>query len=420
MSEEKEQTLCSETDIDIYIKNKFYNNIPILEGIINNFKNIRCPNPILKTLIKNTINHIKNPVNILQVPKIKLGGSSSIVNLYSKKYNKYIVLLGDVHLPFISQDNMFTIKEYFQIYFQNNTKLIDFFIEVPFYHKKVITQNIALKISPLSETYEQLKNCYTDKNCSFRFHAVDIRMEFLKINTILQDILNLLYYLRQNDHWDIQFLRTYLDDNIFNQNFFNLLLNHIDEYHRLIEPRIQKQINNISYNDIKNMLQTLFLTESLYNIQDIIKLKNFFDDFSQNLENKERHNEFIQEFEKIILPLNKYLINLVDIYTLSRIFRNFLPYKIIESGEKIEYYNPSPKYNILFLGQTHIDNIYSILVNDLDFQVVFGEKRTVRRSFEVLYENLPHKFFNDKDFVIFTKTYTKVINNTEDNDIYDD
>ena len=49
-SDNKEQTLCSTADIDIYVKNKFYNNISLLEGIINNFKNINCANPILKKI----------------------------------------------------------------------------------------------------------------------------------------------------------------------------------------------------------------------------------------------------------------------------------------------------------------------------------------------------------------------------------
>lgn len=419
-SDNKEQTLCSTADIDIYVKNKFYNNISLLEGILNNFKNINCANPILKKLINNTIKHIKQPTNILQ-PIIKLEGSSSIINLYSKKYDKYIVLLGDVHQPFVSSQNSISITQYFQTYFQNNTKLIDFFIEIPFYHKT--SQDFIFKVSPLRETYERFKNCYTDKNCSFRFHATDIRMgvgdTITKITTDIQYIFQLLEYLELNYVWDIEIIKVFLQNSIF-KNFCKLLRLNTFHGHTIVKQRIEKQIDNIFDIDIKNILISKFNT--IYTEENIKQLEEFFNDFLDKIStmistpNEKEHKEFTEKFNKLITPFNEYHILLLDIYTLSRVFRNFLPYRLNSTSEKIEYYNPSPKYNIIFLGQTHIDNIYDILVNDLQFDVIFGQKRTIRRSFDIQYQNLPHKFFNDKDFIMFTKK----VDILSDDDIYED
>ena len=424
MAEERKTNLCQIQDIGNYVKQHFSKDIETVEKLIKETSNENCNSMILQNIIKNT----------LKIPEIKLTGIISYTTLYSKKYDKYIVLLGDVHIDYfhIHNTDSIYIQKYLETYFNHNTKLIDFYIERPLGQQKA-----NLILSPLSQTYNHFEDCYNKKNCSFRFHSTDIRHINDEIENIHETIFQVMFRHRPLN----SIFQTPTDVERFKNSFMKLFLNPIQ-----IISKINKQVDNVIEQDIKNQIknfQSEFLNDrNKKEFEDFFeKLKDFTKDCIEirnealeiqgllldqieeekdSLESKEKidkinknivecKSKVTTDIQKISLKfynnhnetINKLLhmdVILVDFYTIARMFRKF------DSNNKVQY-NPEPKYIIVFQGQQHINNIKKFLKEKLNFTTDY-EHYDENRNINLKYNGLPHYFFNDGYFNLHEDTKT--------------
>jgi len=352
--------ICSSSDLD-WIERDGLNKEDIkkiLEDIKFKFKEQDIKNPIFHRLLKNYVSDIP------PVPKYKLLlGCSSVIYLVSRKYDKKILLLGDIHIPhnFQNTKTSITATSYFENYFKTNTKLIDFFIEIPLFVK-----HPGLKTSELSYFFNKFRGCYNDRNCSFRIHATDVR-ELLDKDPVLSALMPLIRAFEIRDFNRARELSNKLTDINDVHKYINFtLINNIP---------LRKEINKINFISLKRHLENFCLHSA-----SRVKLDGntmFLDilNFLENPNTLETETRIIKYIFDILTLLNP----VIEGYTLARMFKR------VEG-----LYNPEPKYIVVFQGGAHIKNLRNFLFYN-DFQILFEKDVGILRAIDI--SSLPQPIF---------------------------
>jgi hypothetical protein len=317
-------------------------------------------NHIFLRLLKNYVSG--NP----PVPKYNfLLGCSSVVYLVSEKYNKKILLLGDVHTPhnFENTKNSITCTSYFEKYFKSNTKLIDFFIEIPLF-----VRYPNLKTSELSYFFQKFIDCYNYKNCTFRLHATDIR-ELMNKDHVLNVLMPLVRALLNRNFNEAMKLSSKIRDidNLHKYVFFTLIN----------KTPLRKEINKINDLVLKRRLENFCQNSSSGTKIDGNKMFLDITKFQKNpnaLETLNGNNNYIRNILNLLNPL-------IEGYTLARIFKR------VEG-----LYNPEPKYIVIFQGDTHILDMINFLQYN-DFKIKFRNHERDTRKIDI--SLLPQPIFED-------------------------
>ena len=358
--------ICNSADLDWIEQNGLDKEDikKILNKVIDREQDIK--NPIFYKLLKNYVSDIP------PVPKYNfLLGCASFVYLVSEKYNKKILLLGDIHIPheFKNNKNSITCTSYFEKYFNTNTKLIDFFIEIPLY-----TSSVDLKDSELSYFYHKFIGCYKHRNCSFRIHATDVR-ELLNQHNLYKDlVLPVLMPL----------MRSLEQNNFVKAKNLSFLIEHINDIGEYLSSDrfinnipLGKEIRKIENKDLKRNLENFYK-----NSCSTLKLsgKKMYLDISEELQKKppdlDRRRNIINIYTSSILYL---LSRVIEAYTLARMFK------------KVKgLYNPEPKYIVVFQGDAHIKNLQLFLLFQ-GFQIKFEKHVDHLRIIDI--STLPQPIF---------------------------
>ena len=287
---------------------------------------------ILKNLLENYI--YTQTSSLLTVPYSRIIGPVSLTYLKSQQYNKYIILLGDLHGSmnfeiFKKINGTIRIDDWIKLVLRNNTKLIDIYVEID----DKFTVNVD-DTRPLNCFQKTLEACFREKQCSARVHYTDIRRE--KDLSILTSLLSKFY------------LKTYSDMDV----------THI--------------IDTLKSVDIFIILKNLGIHESFLGIdtKSIRNVSLIIDTFRIDL-------------NKGILMLIDFLNIFMDMYTVSRMFR-----KSSNIG-----YDPDPTFIICYQGRKHTDSIKQYLVDNLNFQQILNVDNENVRMVNIT--NLPNPIFSD-------------------------
>jgi len=250
---------------------------------------------------------------------------------------------------------------------KNNPRFIDLFIELPLLHREYKKIEYGRR-----EEYEldyiefYFKECLkVKKKCNFpnvRAHYSDVRKYKSPISTFISEL------------FDIITNQSYVGGmgKVINKQKFiklkNKFPNEVEEYKKLSTFRdfrnyfdsiffpikIQKQLDNIKDNDIKQQINEWFIglfkdkLESFIN-WTIIEL-SITTDYALSTFS-------INSFIGMVTPY-------MDLYIVTRMFRSF---------NKIKYFNSNEAKNIIvYAGDAHISNYANLLTNYLKFTHVFS------------------------------------------------
>lgn len=366
------------------------------ESLINKYS--ENGNKIMLKLVENYIRRQKyGGVSFVDYKYITGCIKISYFNIHY--YDKKILLLADKHdtvNTHENKDSIISITNYFKKYLNVNTKIIDFFLETG--------SDIDDKkdcYSELCTFYREIYlDCFKARNCSGRFHYIDIRRNFdkyipkeftvyldalndtpregkiLVIFNWIQELYNNILYMSSQDDLSIDIyndmkdellrLYSYLELHLGSTSLSrrNQILSTLEDLKFAIEEsdtslenyfvytifeisKIKKQIENIEYPEIRELLRNkyrnLMYNFSLnYLIETQLRAINEIDSSSINV--REKLIEIFNQSHSLSKPFS--IIN--DIYTIARIFRNFKN-------------NNNIKTAVVFAGVDHVDTMFELL-----------------------------------------------------------
>ena len=198
-----------------------------------------------------------------------------------------------------------------------------------------------------------------------RIHYTDVRMSEVKKYDFIKDFIIYIYHnINHNKiNWD-KMINIYDNNPVkFWKDFF-------------IDLKIDKQIENIPYPEVKNLLFSMKekVIINLTTLIDVNVLKNLRDSkiYRRNINLLNFFNTFS---------------NIMDIYLFARMFRTFRNIK--------NRYSESPKYIIIYAGDYHC-SVYRELLDELGFEKKYTERSVVKNNnFQCInIENFKQPFFN--------------------------
>jgi hypothetical protein len=302
-------------------------------------------------------------------------GPISITHLYSNKYNKNIWLFGDVHYKAsrcdVSKSETIEFAELVKKeLIRNPNKLIDIFIE-----SKYVTETgeyIITKEEPdtyLGEIIQHFEKCLQlDKTaCAYknaRFHYIDIRQK-QEETALFFDLLTVIILDFSKPNNFAQAYKSYLDllSNFnYDMNKISDIINDFYFLNYIEKSKIMKQVENIK--DIEVIKKILnHITKLIVEGVTKDKVRLIFNKIVKDIDNN--NNDYDYTFYD--KNSNLFFINseLVDMYMIARMFRNFkeLPGKINEPAKNI----------IIYAGDAHVQRCVNFLINNLGFIVIREE-----------------------------------------------
>jgi hypothetical protein len=239
--------------------------------------------------------------------------------LKSKKYNKTVILLGELHTTgkrYLCNDKskFIPIADYLETLFKKTKEHIDFFIEMP-YQKKIKEPYMDLyqdySKTGLTLIGKKFESCLSyKKKCSYK----NVYMHYTEVDQTDKELRHMTYAILQDDYDEVI------------PYFIKLIKKHktLDKYTKylLTVLKIQKQLDNIPSDIHKKLLSSL---------HDYIKTNRYA------LEHQTVKNITEKEHAFIIF---KYIRFMTDLYLLARMFRKF----------------PGITRMLLYAGQGHIQN----------------------------------------------------------------
>ena len=387
---------------DLSILN-LYDTVFIKEFIIFIDK-LKTPNKrILQKLLKNFTNNKKG----ITYNHAYLSGVMSVYKL--QKNDMTVYLFGEQHYARNACQNLEIESTYVEAFFNEvidkSSVFIDFYIELP-----IKDFNFELPMEDFKEgiNLHQLgRNLYNNPNFGrgetsiARLHMIDVRQtnpkltlnEESNIDKFINDI-NIIYMTSIEEPLNEENRYTYerLFGNMIKNKFFKYLTEriyngHIKNYGDIFDllttnikssnfkqPYYRKELGRSKFNNNMNKFLSDYKKIVLDELNDISINRTSFEEFAQWIKPLYEilkdtddldliKDSFISEKLSGIFILNA---NVMDMYTLSRIFKDFDLDKNI-----VNRINPqSPKNIIVYAGQAHINN-YLVYLRDYEkFDVV--------------------------------------------------
>ena len=274
--------------------------IETMEKNINKFMKVKLPEADNYTINQGVKYERVNYDHIRRT--LDISGFEYIVMMYSKKYNKSVVLTGERHINrFCDSLNSVYYDTYLYDLFKNTNVKIDFFSEL-FYTKKghILVDGAALyRISEtFKDCFESVKYC-KDIFPNVRFHYADIRPQYGRYIDV-----DLEKYFKK--------VKTVSELELYNEVLMNTL-------------KIKKQLNSIPLK-IKDELNKFYKTKIRMILEkypnkgskggyytDIYNINKRFVDFPA------KWNDFFLEYHAIFM----------DIYLLGRLFKSYISDNVI-------------------------------------------------------------------------------------------
>ena len=274
-------------------------NIPLLNAIHNHFS------------------------GVLPTPSF-ISGPLSLTYHKSDEYNMNIYIFGEIHnakqnCKVLKKSNYMDISEYLQKLFLNSDKFIDFYLEDFMFRTLSVGRKAFL--NSLRTDFTMCLNPESRSKCVFktlRTHFVDIR----RIHTgsslfVTTQIEKAMLYLLKKTNDDSDYLQVIKD------------LSELNSYKK-IASYILDTIDNISILQ-KELDRSLLDRELIISaFRDIKKWRSLF-----------RKNISHKDIRKILRIIQA---PIVDIYTISRMFKSF---------KKTNYFPQTPKNIIYYAGDSH-------------------------------------------------------------------
>jgi hypothetical protein len=362
--------ICSIYDTD-FVNNLSKNEYELLYKILKSTNINKVKFKGLFTILYNKI--IKPPIPITYNSYY---GADRLYYLFSKKYNKYVYLIGERHTrDYKSCDkNTLNLSNLIISNLKNSTKFIDVFIEIPI---KTKTFEFEVSYNPstaiLDTLHKKLSKCLklNKSECEYyasRIHYVDPRdMFYASLTSDLQAFAKLFidfsniqhsYYYRKDKKQlisDFKSIKARISSlkHLF-KNTKRIKINTLEMFNNF--NKLNKNLNNIDDKFIKNHLTTL-LTDFIDNVNFSNLTYNKFIKLLSYLNEKN-----IKKLLRLSTRTFRTLTHFMDIYTISRLFRTY---------RQVKYHNSnSAKYSIIITGQQHSLNNLKILL-DIGFELKY-------------------------------------------------
>ena len=377
-----------------------------IKEFINFIDKLKTPNKrILQKLLTNfTNNKLSHPYN-----HSYLSGVLSVYRL--QKDDMTVYLFGEQHYSRNACQNLEIkstyVEDFFNEVIDKSSVFIDFYIELP-----IKDFNFELPIDKSGINLHQLgRNLYNNPNFGrgetsiARLHMIDVRQtnpkltlnEESNIDKFINDI-NIIYTTHNEEPLNEENRHIYerLFGNMIKNKFFKVLTKRISDgtikNYGDIFDLLTADIKNSNFNN--NFKQSYYRKE-LGRSKFINNIDKFLSDYKEivldDINDITNNRTSFEEFAQWIKPLYEILkdtddldlikdsfiseklsgifilnANVMDMYTLSRIFKDFDLDKNI-----VNRINPqSPKNIIVYAGQAHIDN-YLVYLRDYEkFDVV--------------------------------------------------
>lgn len=315
-----------------------------------------------------------------------VSGPMSITYLTSEKYNKKVYIFGEAHgyekgcndLPRSRSSNV-DISTYLQQTFSNTKKFIDFYMEDPMFRSSKIKD--AKRFADILAN--DLRNCLNPKNrdkCVFktvRTHFVDVRVEEydgeIYVTGIFEKLILDLKQCYKKRHPDClskesgELLEKILSLDSYEELADLALDKGIEEIPRLRKGLLKLNLNTrMVFSVFKDMVSKWYYP-SRFNLYDFKYLiYKIFDENTPELDIK----DFRLELLKIIKSLTEIRAPVMDLYTITRIFKKF---------KKSNYFPPEPKYIIYYAGNDHATLMRKFL-QELEFREHFRRESNMETS----------------------------------------
>lgn len=313
------------------------------------------PRTTLMTLIYNHFS-VKKPVAEI------LAGPLKVIKMWSPEYNKIIYLFGELHSLKVDCKNYTLVENYFYDLINTTDVFIDLFLEIPAYtgigYDKPLDDLIL--DTRLVKMLKRFGKCVEYRNrgdvlCKLaRVHYFDIRKHGSGVNDIsyFRSTIRNLFLRRGQNKRDV--LGNILKDKRVMKTLKNMGNPNFSEYLEYVKSQIYTNTF------VKKELDRSYMKQEIINymeyyitLQAKVDHKNFVALVHTIFTNKSERSFSIalKKFLNLTVRFNSYL---PDIYTLSRIFKNFN----VENDEP-----KSPSNVIVYGGYNHMKNLHNFLKN---------------------------------------------------------
>lgn len=346
-------------------------------------------------LLKLIYNHFHK-----SIPDIEyVVGPYTFTHSYSKKYNMNVYIFGEDHMTNNDCKNMIdydknksviSISDYLVEIIKNTDKFFDIYLEQPatYYNKENVKHNRKIINSPyynkpninveFDKLFDKLKICMypfeREKNemCKIsRVHYIDIRKTIIT-ETYLPVIKYSIEFLQKN-YYNMNFARLEYKK-ILNKKPKELLMymiEHASKDKDSYQYKLHKQLN-------KTFLDKNVLIDTVYNFYEkrlelmYKNCKSAEDILDEELIDymKLEHILIYPIFVEYVIVLASIL---VDIYTLSRIFRDFN----VDKNKNLDQ-PKNPKNIIIYSGNRHSDS-YRHFLNLNSFEIL-QQRKTINKN----------------------------------------
>lgn len=386
-----------------------------------------------RNVLMRLINNYFRSKQVKTIPNVDfIGGPHTLTLHWSAKYNKIIYIFGEYHRNVVCDyDNMMLIEDYLKNLFRRSSAFIDFFLEIPMFVKGKYKYNFdsdnRLNIlrnqnKECIETSQRQKNRYCDTK---RIHFIDIRQGplsneefgFFKLNNTLyfeiyfnlffQNLINTITIKKIEKKEYILSILNYMfkgDDNKFTDTIDFILFGTEETYeefwkkqmetHEFISDEVSKSTEETKIREFaeeefktdKYRLRLILLINKLriYLTKCYVKkgIYNFYqlsdDEYIIFLNNLSGFNSILTQCNSI----------LVDIYTLSRMFKKFQLNSTRNTDEPEEPHNI-----IMYAGDEHSKRVRRFL-EKLEFDLISESKGDFEVDFCVDIRHFEQPFFS--------------------------
>jgi hypothetical protein len=341
-----------------------------------------------KTLIELIYNYYNN-----KKPNYEyITGPISLSYQVSTKYNKRIYIFGEYHPKKTECDEIdskiksIKIYDYLYYLFKSTDVFIDFYLEYQSFPANYDPYNLIREEIIMRKMYIMIDKCINpEKKCNFN----TIRAHFIDTRYYKGFITSPIGKLQREIHLLIKNKKILLSLDEENTNIVNTLIYYNDNI-ILMTNYMLNIINNIEIN--KKEIKKSLLNEDEF--KKIIKkyisfrIKNNVQDLSKNLIIANKSSKYTDYLDKILYNIFLKLKALdsvgQDIYTISRIFRNFNVKNNIQPVE--------PNNIVIYVGDQHAILLRKIL-NDLGF-ITINNIKSINGTKCLDMKNFEQPFFN--------------------------